>query len=180
MQRRKVNVVKSSLRQAEHSESSTPPTYYYYLLERKQSIIMNVQSSAPSFSENDGGGKSVTYSSTRGCPTQSHQSFRTVVMRGLAHDRGLFVPDTLPAVTAAELESWRHLSYADMAVEVMGKFVMDDEVPRDVLSDIVHRSCDAFRSADVTPLVKVDGHYILVSTILVGERERGGFLFFLV
>lgn len=128
---------------------------------------MNGQSSSSSTSyssyDNDGCGKSVTYSSTRGCPTQSHLSFRTVVMRGLAHDRGLFVPDTLPAVTAAELGSWRNLSYADLAVEVIGKFVADDEVPRDVLSDIVHRSCDAFRSADVTPLVKVDGHYILVS-----------------
>ena len=126
---------------------------------------MNVQSSSSSSSsaDNDGSGKSVTYSSTRGCPTQSHLSFRTVVMRGLAHDRGLFVPDTLPLVSAAELESWRCLSYADLAVEVIGKFVKDDEVPRSVLSDIVHRSCDAFRSKDVTPLVKVDGHYILVS-----------------
>eukprot|EP00567_Pseudictyota_dubia_P014768 CAMPEP_0197457570 /NCGR_PEP_ID=MMETSP1175-20131217/46438_1 /TAXON_ID=1003142 /ORGANISM="Triceratium dubium, Strain CCMP147" /LENGTH=37 /DNA_ID= /DNA_START= /DNA_END= /DNA_ORIENTATION= len=35
---------------------------------------------------------SVTYSSTRGCPSQHDLPFREVVMRGLAHDRGLFVP----------------------------------------------------------------------------------------
>lgn len=105
--------------------------------------------------------KSVTYSSTRGCPSQRSISFRTAVMRGLAHDRGLFVPDALPTVTLAELESWRALDYPALATAVMGKFVGEDEVPRDVLADIVGRSCAAFRSAEVTPLVKVDGHYIL-------------------
>jgi len=107
--------------------------------------------------------KSITYSSTRGCQTQKSISFRSAVMRGLAHDRGLFVPDSFPAVTPDELEGWRGLGYADLATEVIGKFVKDDEVPRDVLADIVKRSCGAFRSDEVTPLVKVDGHYVLVS-----------------
>lgn len=105
--------------------------------------------------------KSVTYSSTRGCPTQQHLSFRTVVMQGLAHDKGLFVPDVFPTVSSEELESWRNLSYADLAVNVIGKFVKDDEVPREKLVDIVHRSCGAFRSGDVTPLVDVAGHSVL-------------------
>ena len=86
-------------------------------------------------------------------------------MRGLAHDRGLFVPDSFPTVSREELESWRSLSYADLAVEVIGKFVLDDEVPRDVLEGIVKRSCAAFRSEEVTPLVKVEGHYVLVSCV---------------
>eukprot|EP00984_Skeletonema_dohrnii_P034481 scaffold33570_cov126-Skeletonema_dohrnii-CCMP3373.AAC.2 len=108
-----------------------------------------------------GAEKSITYSSTRGCPTQKSISFRTAVMRGLAHDRGLFVPDSFPTVSPEELESWRNLSYADLATEVIGKFVKDDEVPRDVLAGIVKKSCGAFRSEDVTPLIKVEGHYIL-------------------
>jgi threonine synthase len=110
--------------------------------------------------------KSITYSSTRGCPTQKSISFRTAVMRGLAHDRGLFVPDSIPDVTPEELESWRSLSYADLAVEVIAKFVKEDEVPREVLNEIVHKSCGAFRSTEVTPLVKVDGHYVLVSLVV--------------
>jgi len=88
-------------------------------------------------------------------------SFRDVVMRGLAHDKGLFVPDSIPTVSLDELESWRSLSYADLAAEVIAKFVKDDEVPRDKLNDIVKRSCAAFSSEEVTPLVKVDGHYVL-------------------
>ena len=107
--------------------------------------------------------KSVTYSSTRGCPTQKSISFRSAVMRGLAHDRGLFVPDSFPTVSSVELESWRELNYANLATEVIAKFVCDDEVPKDVLRDIVTRSCNAFRVEEVTPLVKLDGHYILVS-----------------
>ena len=107
--------------------------------------------------------KSITYSSTRGCPTQKSISFRSAVMRGLAHDRGLFVPDSFPTVTPEELESWRGLNYPDLATEVIGKFVGDDEVPRDVLAGIVKKSCGAFRSGEVTPVVKVDGHYVLVS-----------------
>lgn len=55
------------------------------------------------------------------------------------------------------------MSYADLATEVIAKFVQEDEVPRDVLAGIVKRSCAAFRSEEVTPLVKVHGHYVLVS-----------------
>jgi threonine synthase len=82
-------------------------------------------------------------------------------MTGLAHDRGLFVPDSFPTVSAQELESWRSLSYAELATEVIGKYVGEDEVPRGVLEGIVKRSCGAFRSKEVTPVVKVDGHYVL-------------------
>jgi threonine synthase len=82
-------------------------------------------------------------------------------MTGLAHDRGLFVPDSFPTVTDEEVESWRGLSYADLAVKVISKFVKDDQVPADKLEDIVKRSCAAFRHEDVTPVVEVAGHAVL-------------------
>ena len=84
-------------------------------------------------------------------------------MRGLAHDRGLFVPDSFPTVSKEEIESWRSLSYADLAIEVIAKFVSEEDVPRKNLEDIVRRSCAAFRSEDVTPVVDVGGHAVLVS-----------------
>jgi threonine synthase len=90
--------------------------------------------------------------------------FRTVVMTGLARDRGLFVPDTIPQVTNEELESWRCLSFPDLAVKVISKFVHADQVPTEKLEDIVRRSCAAFRHKDVTPVVSVGGHKILVSS----------------
>jgi len=84
-------------------------------------------------------------------------------MRGLAHDRGLFVPDEFPTVTMEELESWRFLPYVDLATEVISKYVKDDQVPREILEDIIKRSCAAFRCPDVTPVVDVGGHAVLVS-----------------
>ena len=128
---------------------------------------MNGHASPPSRKDN----KSITYSSTRGCATQKSLSFRDVVMRGLAHDRGLFVPDSFPSVSSAELESWRRLNYADLAVKVIEKFVKEDQVPSHVLEGIVKRSCGAFRSREVTPVVKVDGHYVLVSPESIGRNR---------
>ena len=110
--------------------------------------------------------KSITYSSTRGCPTQANLSFRDVVMRGLSHDRGLFVPDAFPTVTKEEVESWRSLPYHELATNVIGKFVKDDQVPRAKLAEIVEKSCAAFRSEDVTPVIDVGGHMILVRFFL--------------
>ena len=84
-------------------------------------------------------------------------------MRGLAHDKGLFVPDEFPLVSKEELESWRSLTYADLSIAIISKYVGEDQVPRKVLEDIVHRSCQAFRSSpDVTPIVHVGGHAVLV------------------
>ena len=110
--------------------------------------------------------KSITYSSTRGCPTQANLSFRDVVMRGLSHDRGLFVPDAFPTVTKEEVESWRSLPYHELATNVIGKFVQDDQVPRAKLAEIVEKSCAAFRSEDVTPVIDVGGHMVLVRLLV--------------
>jgi Threonine synthase N terminus len=113
---------------------------------------------------------SVTYSSTRG--GQSKLDFRTVVMQGLAHDRGLFVPDEIPEVSADELEQWRSLNYADLAVEVIHKFVKEDQVPLTKLREIVQKSCAAFRHQDVTPIVSVGGHAVLVRNQRVSKFSR--------
>jgi threonine synthase len=88
--------------------------------------------------------------------------FRTVVMQGLASDKGLFVPESIPKVTDSELEAWRSLSFPDLAVQVITKFVQADQIPTSKLRDIVHRSCRSFRHADVTPVVSVGGHAVLV------------------
>lgn len=91
--------------------------------------------------------------------------FRSVVMTGLAYDRGLFVPDTIPSVSKEELDEWRNLSYPELAVKVISKFVGEDQVPLEKLSDIVTRSCAAFRHKDVTPVINVGGHSVLVSIL---------------
>jgi len=103
--------------------------------------------------------KSTTYSSTRG--GQKNLDFRAVVMTGLAHDRGLFVPDSFPEVTTEDLTAWKSLSFKELAVEVIQKFVKEDQVPLSKLRDIIYRSCDAFHPEDVTPVIDIGGHKIL-------------------
>mmetsp|Transcript_8667 Transcript_8667/g.17881 ORF Transcript_8667/g.17881 Transcript_8667/m.17881 type:complete len:508 (+) Transcript_8667:1-1524(+) len=104
---------------------------------------------------------STTYSSTRGSPGQKSISFSQVVMSGLAHDRGLFVPDVIPKVSLDEVESWRSMSYADMSTELLSKYIGPDEIPKADLNLIISTACGNFRSPDVTPVVKVGEHYVL-------------------
>ena len=109
---------------------------------------------------------SITYSSTRG--QHNHISFRDVVMIGLANDKGLFIPDTVPTVSVEELQSWRtkyQNDFPGLAVAILSKFVKEDQVPYEQLQSIVQRSCASFRHSQVTPVVSVGGHSILVRTI---------------
>lgn len=117
---------------------------------------------------------SVTYSSTRG--GHKHLDFRSVVLQGLAPDRGLFVPDSIPTIAPQELQAWKQLSYPDLAVAVLSKFVGPDQVPAATLRKIVHKSCAAFRSPDVTPVVEVNGHYVLVRSSMVAALIEDGWM----
>jgi threonine synthase len=63
------------------------------------------------------------YVSTRG--QSSPQSFSEILLGGLAPDGGLYLPVEYPKVNSAELDAWRNLSYADLALEVLKKFATD-------------------------------------------------------
>ena len=63
------------------------------------------------------------YFSTRGHASKPH--FSEILLGGLAPDGGLYLPVSYPKVTAAELDVWRSLSYAELAYEVLRKFATD-------------------------------------------------------
>mmetsp|Transcript_32430 Transcript_32430/g.85342 ORF Transcript_32430/g.85342 Transcript_32430/m.85342 type:complete len:527 (+) Transcript_32430:278-1858(+) len=77
-----------------------------------------------------------------------------VVLGGLAPDRGLYVPDSIPTFTAAEVEAMRNYSFPQIAFRIMSKYIPTEEVPAADLEDIINRSCTAFRDPGVTPVVK--------------------------
>lgn len=97
------------------------------------------------------------YISTRGGITPI--SFKDAVMMGLASDGGLLLPQTYPAVTREQLESWRGLDYSELAYEVISRYV--DDIPADDLKSLIVRSYAGFTHPEVTPLVKQNGVYIL-------------------
>jgi len=105
------------------------------------------------------------YISTRG--QSAPQAFCDILLGGLAPDGGLYLPETYPQVTRAELDAWRKLSYADLAYEILSKFITD--IPPADLKALVARTytADVYRftrnggnAAEITPLTKLeDGLY---------------------
>lgn len=83
-------------------------------------------------------------------------SFRDALLKGQAPDRGLYMPEKIPAFDKNELENLKGLSYPDIALHIADKF-LKDEIPSDNLQEIVK---DAY-NFDV-PLEKVHGsHYLM-------------------
>jgi threonine synthase len=101
------------------------------------------------------------YISTRG-HAQS-QSFCDILLGGLAPDGGLYLPESYPQVSAAELAEWRELPYHALAFKVLQKFI--DDIPACDLKTLVDRTytaqtyrwCRAGRdAADITPLTTLE------------------------
>jgi threonine synthase len=101
------------------------------------------------------------YISTRG--HAAPQTFCDILLGGLAPDGGLYLPDHYPQITADELSAWRKLSYANLAYEVLSRFITD--IPAGDLRNIVnktytaqtYRHCRPGRNpADITPLMTLE------------------------
>jgi threonine synthase len=73
------------------------------------------------------------------------------VLKGLAHDGGLYIPEEIP--TAANWQDWKDLSFADLAYEIMSLYISPAEIPAEDLRGIIARSYSTFRSPETTPLV---------------------------
>jgi threonine synthase len=79
------------------------------------------------------------YISTRGnAPTKS---FTEILLGGLAPDGGLYLPESYPKVSRAELDEWRQFSYADLAFAILSKFA--DDIPTDDLKAICEKTYTA-------------------------------------
>lgn len=81
------------------------------------------------------------------------------ILKGLAPDGGLFVPDSIPALDKT-FEELSGMSYAEVAYEVM-KLMLDDFTEEE-LKDCINRAYDSkFDTEEIAPLVKADGAYYL-------------------
>ncbi|KAG0921600.1 hypothetical protein G6F31_020255 [Rhizopus arrhizus] len=95
------------------------------------------------------------YISTRG--GMNPQGFSDILLEGLAPDGGLAMPEQLPQVSEQTLESWRGLSYADLAFEVLSLFATD--IPAADLRRLTRAAYtqEIFNSEDIVPLRPLDG-----------------------
>ena len=76
------------------------------------------------------------YISTRGAaPTQS---FLQILLGGLAPDGGLYLPETYPQISPAELQQWQKFNYRELAFALLSKFATD--IPADDLRACIERT----------------------------------------
>lgn len=102
----------------------------------------------------------IRYKSTRG--GQKGLSFEEVVLGGLATDKGLYVPESIPVISMEELEKLRPLSYIDLSYYVISRYISNDDVNHRALKDIITRSFSTFRHPDVAPLNKINDDYSIL------------------
>ena len=97
------------------------------------------------------------YSSTR----NSEKKFTAsqAILKGLADDGGLFVPESIPALDVS-IEELSKMSYQETAYAVMKKFLTD--FTEEELKNCIDRAYDSkFDTPQIAPLVNADGAYYL-------------------
>lgn len=97
------------------------------------------------------------YKSTRSdaAPVKASQA----ILKGLAEDGGLFVPEAIPALDKS-MEELKGLSYQEIAYQVMKLYLTD--FTEEELRDCIARAYDdKFDTEAIAPLAEADGAYFL-------------------
>ena len=81
------------------------------------------------------------------------------ILKGLADDGGLFVPETIPVLDKS-LKELACMSYGEVAYEVM-KLFLTDFTEEELKSCIANAYDSKFDTTEIAPLVKADGAYFL-------------------
>ncbi|SLN40707.1 Threonine synthase [Roseovarius litorisediminis] len=99
------------------------------------------------------------YISTRGqAPVLN---FEEAMLTGLARDGGLYVPETIPQMSHADIAALEGLSYEEAAFRVMRPFI-GDTFNDDEFNQIIAKAYAGFGHAARAPLVQLDsGHFLL-------------------
>lgn len=99
----------------------------------------------------------VLYSSTRG--GEKGVSASQAILKGLACDGGLFVPNAIPVIDG-KLSDWKKLSYKELAYEVMKLYF--DDFTEEELKNCIERAYDEKFDTDViAPMTEADGVFYL-------------------
>ena len=101
--------------------------------------------------------KEVLYSSTRGALGQIKAS--EAILRGLAPDGGLYVPDHIPHLEKT-LSEIAQLDYKETAFEVM-KLLLTDYTEQELKYCIEHAYDSKFDTEEIAPISEADGAFYL-------------------
>ena len=99
------------------------------------------------------------YISTRG--NAPVLSFEEAMLTGLARDGGLYLPETIPQMSAADIAALEGVSYEEAAFRIMWPF-LGNAFTEDEFRGIIARAYDGFAHAARAPLVQLaPGHFLL-------------------
>ena len=69
------------------------------------------------------------------------------MLKGLASDGGLFIPEQIPSLPADWQTKWRNYSFQELAFEIFSLYIAPSEISPIDLKDIIARSYGTFRYA---------------------------------
>jgi len=95
----------------------------------------------------------VHYVSTRGAAPRA--SFDEVLLKGLATDGGLFVPETWPHFNESEIRALRGLDYPTLACRVIAPF-LGNTISASDFEKLAVDAYDTFDNPAIVPLVQLD------------------------
>ncbi|MCL3880891.1 threonine synthase [Marivita sp. GX14005] len=99
------------------------------------------------------------YISTRG--KAPALGFEDTMLSGLARDGGLYVPETIPTLSADEIRAMHGLPYEEIAFRVMRPFI-GDAFTDEVFADLIGKAYAGFGHDARAPLVQLgSGHFLL-------------------
>ena len=97
--------------------------------------------------------------STRGSAPPT--SFSDVLLAGLAPDGGLYLPQSWPQLTAAEIAGFKSMRYQDVAFQILSHFTRDSFSDAELHAAIESAYAD-FDAPDIAPLTEIgEGRYLL-------------------
>ena len=99
------------------------------------------------------------YISTRG--TAPVLTFEQAMLTGLARDGGLYLPETIPTLSTAEIEGMRGQSYEEVAFTVMRPFI-GDTFTDDEFRVLIAKAYAGFGHAARAPLVQLASNHFLL------------------
>jgi threonine synthase len=110
------------------------------------------------------------YISTRG--QAPALSFNDVLLGGLAPDGGLYLPETYPQFSDADLTAMRDMNYRELAFSILSRLINGDDIPATDLRAIIDKTyrADVYAYAregqqadDITPTLKLEDNLYLLS-----------------
>jgi len=82
-------------------------------------------------------------------------SFEEVVLKGLASDGGLFIPEEIPQFDFDAVDK-QNPNFKELAFQIFSLYISPAEIPPADLKEIIARSYSTFRDQNIAPTITLD------------------------